>query len=333
MLLIVLHTALVIVSLFFLIKGSEWLLKGSVALAENLKISKLAIASTLIAFGTGLPTIAVNLALISVGGDSLNAIAGNAIGTNYVNIGLALGIPAFLVTIVAKYEVFEKEIPLFFAVTAILTAFSMDSTISTLEGITLLIIYVVVLIVIYQFSLRDKVHPEYLEEVHVDTSTISKIETKNLSFSLTILNIVTGLIVLIISSIILARLTPIIASDWNVSEYVLGLTVVGIGTSLPTIVTSLRAAKKGYIDIVLGNVFGGSIANIALGFGLAAVIQELKLNSEAISDTYSFTMFSIVVLFLTLIEMRLLGNNKTLSKISGIIMISIYVIYLLSKFV
>lgn len=104
--------------------------------------------------------------------------------------------------------------------------------------------------------------------------------------------------------------------------------------SLPTIVTSIRAAKKGYIDIILGNVFGGTIANIALGLGIPALLKTLPLTAEAVSDTYFFNILNIFVIFGILIESRILKKeNKTLGRISGIIIVSLYIIYLVSKLV
>lgn len=328
---ILLHLTIVVASLYLLIKGSEWLMKGAVAIAESMNISKLAIASTLIAFGTGLPTIAANVALALSGGNSADAAVGNALGTNYVNIGLALGIPAFMVTIITKYKVFEKEIPIYLAMTSLYTAFALDGGIEFWEGIVLLLGYAATLFVVYQYSIREKLHDVDLEEIDVDTSTVGEVKTIGLSRLMSIGYIILGLFVLVVFSIVLAQMAPILSLDLGISEYVLGLTVIGIGTSLPTIVTSVRSAKKGYIDIVLGNVFGGTIANIALGLGLPALFGGLHFNAESVSDTYYFSIFNIVVLFLILIEMKLLGKNGALSRISGIIIVGIYLVYLGSK--
>jgi cation:H+ antiporter len=330
---IILYTTITIVSLFFLIQGAEWLMKGAVAIAENMNVSKLAIASTLIAFGTGLPTIAVNVALVLLNSNGADAAVGNALGTNYVNIGLALGIPAFLLTINTKYKVFEKEIPIYLGITSLYTAFALDGGISRIEGIVLLVCYLITLYIIYQYSLREKLKVEDHDELDINTSSVTEIKTEGLSMIYAFVYLALGLILLIVFSIVLANMTPLLSHAYGVSQYVLGLTVIGIGTSLPTIVTSIRAGYKGYADIVLGNVFGGLIANIGLGIGFVAIIHDLPFSTEAVSDTYYFSLLNMVVLFGVLIEMKLLGNSKTLSKISGLVMIVLYLIYIASKLI
>ena len=334
---VIIYILLTIISLGLLVQGAEWLIKGAVGIANIYKISKLAIASTLIAFGTGLPTIALNLALIFLSTNGVDAAVGNALGTNYVNIGLALGIPAYLVTIAAKYDVFEKEIPIYLAITSVFTAFALDSQIQFLEGLILVCSYFITLIVMYKYALKekgsDKQSENNGEELDVNSSTVTDTQTKDLDFKASIMWVFVGLVTLLTFSILLAQLTPLLSSALHISEYILGITVLGIGTSLPTIVTSIRAAKKGYIDIVLGNVFGGTIANIALGIGLPALFRTLNFNAESVSDTYYFSILNIIVIFSVLIEMKLLGKSGTLNKISGVIIVGIYLIYFFSKLI
>lgn len=317
-----------------LILGAGWLLQGAVSITEKFKISKLVIASTLIAFGTGLPTIAVNIALVLVNDTGINTAIGNALGTNFVNIGLALGIPAIMTVVKTKYEVFEKEIPLYLAFTGLFTAFFLDMSLSRLEGVLLVLFYIITLYIVYQYSLREKLNQNEDTQLDLDTSTMQTTPTENISLSKSLILVSGGLLCLIVFSILLAFTAPLLSHDLNISEYVIGLTIIGIGTSLPTIVTSIRAAKKGYIDIILGNVFGGTIANIALGLGIPALLKDLPLTAEAVSDTYFFNILNIFVIFGILIESRILKKeNKTLGRISGIIIVSLYIIYLVSKLV
>lgn len=322
-----------IICLFFLIKGAEWLIQGAVPMAERLKVSKLIIATTLIAFGTGLPTIAVNIAMVLSGTKEAEVAVGNALGTNWVNIGLALGIPALITTIKTKYTVFEKEIPIFLALTGLYTSFALDSVITRLEGVIILLSYIFTILIIYQYAKRERVNA-LDKQLDLDTSTLQTTPTENISPRKALLLIITGLSFLSIFSIVLTKMASPLAEIFHVSEYVIGLTIIGIGTSLPTIVTSIRSAKNGYIDIILGNVFGGTIANIGVGLGLPAIIRNLSFDSEAISDTYYFNILNIVVLFGILVEMKLLKKeNNVLNQLSGLIMISVYLIYLVSKFV
>lgn len=328
---IIIDIIILFICFFFLIKGSEWILKGSVALAERFGISKLIIASTLIAFGTGLPTIAVNIFLVVFGRNGMDIAIGNALGTNFVNIGLGLGIPAFLLTIITKYQVFEKEIPIYLGITALLTSFALDGVITRIEGGVFLLVYIVTLLVIYQYSLREKIKEEDKKEIDINTSTISNVVTSNLTPLKSLIYIVLGFISLISSALFLVNMTTRLSLDFKISAYILGLTVIGIGTSIPMIVTSIRSAKKGYVDIIVGNVFGSTIANIALGIGLPAIFVPLIFNSESISDINLFNLLNIFVIFVILIETKLLGKNKSFNWVSGLIIVSIYLAYLFVK--
>lgn len=308
-------------------------MKGAVALARKLGAKELAIASTIIAFGTGLPTIAVNLFLI-LGNSNLDDVAiGNVLGTNFVNIGLGLGIPAFLLTIVTKYEVFEKEIPIYLVICSLLTCFMLDSKITGVEGFILLSAYIFALFIIYQYSARERIGDADKEQIDIDTSTISTVTTEGLTVLKSLLYIICGFLLLTLSSICINKMTGRLVLDFNISEYVLGLTVIGIGTSIPMIYTSIRSAMKGYTDIIVGNVFGSTIANIALGAGLPAIITTITLNKEALNDIYYFGILNMIVIFGLLIEMKLLGKNKTLNWVSGLVIIVFYVVYLGSKFI
>lgn len=330
--LIIIDILLIILSLALLILGAEWLLKGAVVIAKKINVSDLVIASTLIAFGTALPTIAVNIALVIFNENGSQIAIGSALGTSFFNIGIGLGIPAFLITLVTKYQVFEKEIPIYLAMVGLLTSFAMDGTINRIEGFIILLGYIVTLIIIYQYSRREKLDKADIEQVDLDTSTISETKVKGTKLPSAYIFLVMGFILLIFTSILLALFVPTLSRDLGISEYIIGLTIVGIGTSLPTIVTSARSALKGYVDIVLGNIFGGTIATIGLGLGLVSIIAPLSIDKEAISDIYYLNMLNVIVIFSVLIEMKLLGGNKTLSKVSGILIIGFYFVYLVSKF-
>jgi len=323
---------LVTTCLLFLILGSEWLMTGAVAIAENLKISKLVIATTLIAFGTGLPTIAVNVALILLDDKGADVVMGNALGTNFVNIGLGLGIPALLISLRIKYQVFEKEIPILLGICALVTSFFIDKEVSRFEGVVLVLLYLIAIFIIYQYAYRERLEEKDKKQVDLDTSTMSHTPTKNISYTKICVKLVIGILGLAVSSLLLAYITPMISRDFNISEYVLGITVIGIGTSIPMIITSVKSALKGYVDIIIGNVFGSTIANIALGIGLIAVINPLSVSAESIDDMYYFNVLNIIVILSLLVELKLFGGNKILSKLSGAVIVFSYFCYLATKF-
>lgn len=319
-----LNLFLTIFTLILLILASNWVLDGAIGIAKRFKLSPLVIGSTIVAFGTILPSVAVNIAMVLINPNSIDIAVGNMLGTNYVNLGLALGIPAFITTIITKYNVFEKEIPIYLCITALLTTFTLDSQISQLEGAFLLISYLLVAIVIYQYAKREKKEDIKHEDMNIDNTEEKNIYTYTFK-------VIGGIIILVVSSFVLTYSGPLLAKDFGISEYILGLTLIGIGTSLPTIVASIQAARKGYIDIILGNVFGGNIINIGIGVGLPAIFHTLSFNPNSLADIYFTNIYNFIILIAILIEMRLLGGNKSLSKISGILIVSIYLLYLLSK--
>lgn len=328
---LIISIIITILSLFFLIKGADWLLDGAIYIARKRKISALVIGSTIVAVGTVLPTIAVNLALLLFTKSGSDIAMGNMIGTNYVNLGLALGIPAFMTTIITKYNVFEKEIPLYLAISGLLTSFALDRVITRIEGFSLFFIYIIILLIIYQYASREKreKNGDFDEKVvskDIETAPVKPLKAPGLMIAL-------GIVVLVGAAFALTIFAPQMASAMGISSYIVGLTIVGVGTSLPTIVASIKAAQKNHIDIILGNVFGGNIVNIGIGLGFPAIFRTIALNSESVGDIYLFNFYNIVILLFILVEMRLLGKNKALSRVSGIVIVTIYLVYVASKIV
>ncbi len=193
--------------------------------------------------------------------------------------------------------------------------------------------YLVTLYVIYQYSLREKLQSNDSKQVDLDTSTINTTKVEDRSIIHALINVLMGFVLLIGLSVFLALFAPILSEDYGISQYVLGLTVIGIGTSLPMIITSAKSALKGYVDIILGNVFGSTIANMALGIGLPAMIKPLSFNKEAVSDVYFFSILNTLVVFCILIEMKLLGGHNALNRVSGILIIMFYLGYLVVRIV
>jgi cation:H+ antiporter len=306
------------------------MLTGSIKIAKKFGLSPLVIGSTIVGFGTALPTIAVNLVIVFSKNPQYDIAIGNMIGTNYVNLGLALGIPAVITTIVTKYNVFEKEIPLYLALIALLTSFAANMSISRIEGLIVFIAYIAITIVIYQYANREKAEKSSHNEFNIKNGekNIGNISiTKNISF------IILGLVVLTISALLLNYSAPKFASSIGISDYIVGLTLVGVGTSIPTIVASIQSARQGYLDIVLGNVFGGNIVNTGLGIGFIALFKVLPISNEAISDINFTNIYNMVILIEILIEMKLLGKNKALSQMGGLVIVITYISYIIFKIV
>jgi len=313
----------ILICLFILTISGKFLVNISIKLARNIGVSDVIIGTTLVALTTGAPTLLVSImAFIS---NQQDIALGNLIGTNYVNLGLALGIPAFMTTIMVKQEVFEKEIPLYFAITALFTALIIDKELTRGDGIILILFLVAAWIVVIQYAFLHK-----NKDTDADFKKVVGLRKENQNpqkVGAQLLQIGLLVLVLLVASLGITLLTPVFSQATGISNYILGLTLVGIGTSIPTIVASIVAAKQGNTDIVVGNVFGGNILNLGLGIGLLAILRPFEVGQSVINDTFFVNLYGAIIVILILAEIRLLGRNKTLSRISGAIMIIGYIVY------
>ncbi len=303
--------------------SGKYLVNISIKLAKNLGVSNVIIGTTITALVTGAPTLLVSI--MAFVNNQADIALGNLIGTNYVNLGLALGIPAFMTTIMVKQEVFEKEIPLYFAITALFTALILDRTLTITDGVILILFLISawVIIVQYGFLHKNKDAEEDFKEVVGLKSHKANVN----SVGKDLISIAALIVVLLATSLGITFLTPIFSQTTGISNYLLGLTLVGVGTSIPTIVASIVAAKTNNNDLIVGNVFGGNILNLGLGIGLLATLREIPISSSLINDITFVNIYGAVIVILILAEMRLLGRMKTLSRLSGFIMIFTYICY------
>lgn len=312
-------TLTIILSLTVLAISAKYFLDSSIVIARKLGLSSLVVGTIIVGFATGLPTILVSVFLLLNNSANAEVAIGNIIGTNYVNLGLALGIAAFLTTITTKFNTFEKEIPLYLAMSGLLASFASDGYIDFKEGALTLAVLAAIQVIIYQYAKRERQNGI----MQTDLSKSSVI--RNVSM------MVIALVLMPAASVVLTLVTPEFIKASGLNAYIVGLTVVGVGTSIPTIVACIYAARKNEIEIILGNVFGGNIINIGMGVSTLAMIHKIPLNKEATDDIFFTQVYNIIILLLILIEMKLLGGNKALSRVSGIIIVTIYCVYILSK--
>lgn len=295
----------------------------SIRLARNIGVSDVIIGTTLAAFVTGAPTLLVSI--MAFVNNQPDIALGNLIGTNYVNLGLALGIPAFMTTIIVKQEVFEKEIPLYFAITALFTALIIDKQLTLTDGLILILFLVSAWVIIIQYGFLHK--NKEVEEDFKNVVGFKHHKTNTGAVGKELLSIAGLIFMLLVASLGITLLTPMFSEVTGISSYLLGLTLVGIGTSIPTIVASIVAAKTNNNDLIVGNVFGGNVLNLGLGIGVLSVIRQIPVTDGVINDTVFVNIYGAIVVILILAEMKLLGRMKTLSKLSGFIMIFTYLCY------
>jgi cation:H+ antiporter len=305
---------LFVVGFVLLISGANLLVEGSASIAKKLNISSIVIGLTIVAFGTSAPEFIVNI-FASIQGNTDIAI-GNILGSNIVNILLILGISAIIFPLATKENTVWKEIPLSLLAAILLGVMVNDtlidggtfSGITRIDGIVFLAFFIIFLY--YTFGI-SKVSGENTD-----------LEIKEMSYMKSSLYIVGGLSGLIFGGKWIVDGAIKIAEGFNVSQSLIGLTVVAIGTSLPELATSAVAAYKKQSDIAIGNVVGSNIFNIFYILGFSALIRPLPFSKTSDIDIM-MTIFSSLILFLIMF----IGKKHTVERWQGITMIIIYIGY------
>ncbi|MFB5615144.1 MAG: calcium/sodium antiporter, partial [Candidatus Nitrosomaritimum yanchengensis] len=252
--------------------GAEWLVKGSINVSNRFGVSQLVIGLTVVAFGTSTPELAVSISSAMQG---LSDVAlGNVVGSNIVNIGAILGISAVITPIIVSKSAIRKEVPIMIGISALLLSIILDGKIDFVEGMLLVIGIIVFTWYSYRSSKKD-----------TDTEVLpaSQILQKNI-FSKSIIFIIVGLLLLTGGSFLTVDNAVIIGTNFGVSELFMGLTVVAIGTSLPELITSVVAARKGHADLSVGNIVGSNIFNIMAILGISSLISGISVSEQVLID-------------------------------------------------
>lgn len=309
-------------SLILLVGSADFAISRAILVARRYRISPLIIGTTLVAMSTSLAELVVNLAA-TISGAPTSIVIGNVLGSNMANIGLGLGIAALITPLRTATLVIEREFVLYFAVTALMTGLALSRVINRFEGTILVVCFVVVLYLIYQYARRGQAEASEVEdEEGGDIRDLSPI---------LIVEVLLALITLVVAAEVLVEAVGGIARAAGVSDYIIGVTIVGIGTSLPEIATSIQAARRGQVDLVLGNVFGSNVFNICIALGLPAIIRVVPVPASAVRDLYFLNAFGLVVVFILLGEYPFLGRYKVIGAWGGGLITAVYVGYLAVK--
>lgn len=265
---IFLQLLLLVLGFAMLVKGADWFVDGSSGIARKLGIPQLVVGLTIVAMGTSAPEAAVSITAALK--DNSGIAIGNVVGSNILNILIILGISAVIVAIAIQKSTLKIEIPYMIFVTVVLILMGMTGeSVSRLEGIILWVLFIIYLV--YLFILARKGKEENTE-----------VEEKK-TWKLLLYTIVGGVIVVWGSNITVNSATEI-AHFFGISERFIGLTIVALGTSLPELVTSVTAARKGNADIAIGNIVGSNIFNILFVIGTAAIITPIPYEASFIID-------------------------------------------------
>jgi len=274
-----------IFGLILLVLGGEGLVRGSSALAARFGVTPLLIGLTIVAFGTSSPELVVSLQAALKGNSDISL--GNIIGSNIGNIGLILGISALIMPLKVQVQIIRKEIPFMILISVLIAVLIL--TVDSFSFVHGLIFFLMLITYIF-FAIKNSKKEVITEEI-IEEYTPQKLNTV-----LSIVFIIAGLAGLIFGSDLFVKGAVEVAKIFGISDLVIGLTIVAVGTSLPELVTSVIAAIKKETDIAIGNIVGSNIFNILGILGITGMVKEINLNSITYADLGVFILFTVLIL-------------------------------------
>lgn len=307
----ILASVLLIVGFFILIKGADWLVLGGTNLARKHHISELAIGLTIVAFGTSMPELVVNV--FAAYQSHSDIVFGNIIGSNIFNLFAILGIAGIISPLIVQSSTVWKEIPFSLLATVVLfllanSILSEKAVLTAIDGVILLLFFILFLYYVFRQMKKDTPSESFHHK-----------EYKNLTIWLYIL---IGLIFLVAGGRLVVVNAVKIASELGISETIIGLTIVAIGTSLPELATSVVAALRKSNDIAVGNIIGSNIFNIFFILGVSSIVKPVDYNIQFNSDLYLLGIGTLL-LFVAMFS----GKKKKLDRWEAIILLAVYIGY------
>lgn len=307
---------LLVVGFALLIKGADFFVEGASKIATLLRISPLLIGLTIVAFGTSSPEATVSILAALEG--SAEVSLGNVIGSNIFNITLVVGITALINPLKVESATIRKEIPFTLLGSMVLLVVISDialqgfssNLITRSDGFIFLLIFTVFMYYIFEVARNNRDQSETVEATEKSPWGKNAVRT------------LLGLAAIIFGGELVVRNSTEIAVSLGMSETLVGLTIVAVGTSLPELVTSITAAIKKQSEIALGNIVGSNIFNILFVLGTSSVIAPLPVNSKIFMDVF-------IMLFLTVVLLIFSRTRYRIGKIEGCILAIAYVLYLI----
>jgi cation:H+ antiporter len=310
--------AALILGLVSLVGGAEFLVKGAAAVATRLGIEPVIIGLTVVAFGTSAPELAVSVSS-GLSGNS-DVAFGNVVGSNIVNILLILGASAIVGGLAVTQRIIRLDVPLLIVVSVVALLMSLDNNVGRIDGFILFAGIVAYTGWLIRASRREgaEVVEEYEEAIEiVEGAAVEKPIVVQLGY------VLAGLVTLVIGSQLLVNSATDIATEFGVSELVIGLTVVAIGTSLPEFATSMLAAFRGQRDIAVGNVVGSNLFNLMSVLGLTSIVSP---DGVAVSDA-SLRLDFPVMLAATIVLIPIFWSGFEIKRWEGFILVAFYLLY------
>lgn len=295
---------LLIVGFVMLVKGADWFVEGVAGIAEKFGIPQLVIGLTIVAMGTSAPEAAVSITSAIKGNAGITI--GNIVGSNILNILIILGLTAVITNVAVQKSTIRYEIPFMLIITLVLLVQGMTGNeISLVEGIILWALFLVYMVYLFRMAKNQK------EDVANEKSQPV--------WKLLLMGIV-GAVLVVWGADVTVNAASAIAKMFGMSDRLIGLTIVALGTSLPELVTSVTAARKGKADIAIGNIVGSNIFNILFVVGTTAIVTPVIFEANFVIDTL-VALAAGVILWLGVFK------NKELRRPAGIVMLLAYAGY------
>jgi cation:H+ antiporter len=304
----------IIVGLVVLVWSADRFVLGAAATARHLGMSPLLIGMTIVSLGTSAPEIFVS-ATASLEGSGILAI-GNALGSNITNVGLVLGITALIAPLPIQSRMLRKEIPILLLVTVIAGLVLQDLVLSFWDGIVMLVCLAITLYWLFNESSEQEIGGLDKEEVEVIEHT---------STAKSIMWLVIGLVALMISAKLLVWGAVDVARYYGISELIIGLTIVAIGTSLPELAASVTSALKGHHDIAIGNVVGSNIFNLLAVMPIPGLVANTVIEEEVLYRDYGAMLIITLLLIAFIYGFRRKGR---VGRSAGTVLLLAYASYL-----
>lgn len=310
---------LLIVGFVLLMIGANYFVKGASNISALLKVPPILVGLTIVSFGTSSPEATVSIIAALNGNDDVSL--GNVVGSNMFNTLLVLGATAFIAPLVVNSQTIRKEIPFSFLATITLLVLMADTflqdfagnALTRSDGLVLLLIFAVFLYYIFEVARKSR---NNLEEPETVLEEKDRGWIKNLVFT------IGGLAAIVFGGDFVVKNSTEIALSLGMSEALVGLTIVAVGTSLPELVTSIVAALKKESEIALGNIIGSNIFNILFVLGASATISPIGVNASLFTDVIVLLAFTVIVLIFAL-------THYTIGKREGLFLALSYIVYMI----
>ena len=312
---------LLAVGFAFLVKGADFFVEGSSSIAKKLKVPPIIIGLTIVAMGTSLPETAVSVTASLVQNNEL--AVSNVVGSNIFNLMFVIGVCSILTSIMVQKATVVRDIPLSLGCALFLLVLGIsglgDKTGMTLghaDGVIFLIVFAGYIFTMVRSAMKARAAGQKVEIEGVEECD----NMKELSYGKSILFLIVGAAAIAFGGDLTVDTASRIAIELGMSQTLVGLTIVSIGTSLPELVTSVVAARKNEVDMAVGNAVGSNIFNILMVLGISSAISPVALIWENIIDIVLLMVFSVMVWIFA-------GTRKKIERKEGIIMVVVYLVY------